>query len=199
MTCGEFWLNALGVDNLHQWPNRDQSVWTDFETTVINAGTTDGQTPTETISEVWLALIHSANGHIYFIDSWNPSFREDAVFENSAMVNAIAVLNQQIKALASQLNSASLPSLVTAASSNTAAPVDLMVKGRGTSLYVFSAISRGGTAVATFEIAGMTGNGVANVVDENRTIEIVAGRFSDAFVANGVHIYRVDLSDATCP
>lgn len=53
--------------------------------------------------------------------------------------------------------------------------------------------------MATFEIAGMTGNGVANVVDENRTIEIVAGRFSDAFVANGVHIYRVDLSDATCP
>jgi hypothetical protein len=72
------------------------------------------------------------------------------------------------------------------------------VKANGTSLYVFSAISRAGTSTASYAISGMTGSGVANVVGESRTINIVAGKFSDAFAANGVHIYRIDLSTATC-
>jgi hypothetical protein len=198
VTCGQFWLNASGVDNLHQWSNRNQAVWTDIETTVIGAGTTDGPTPVQTASEVWLSLIHSANGIIYFIDSWVPSFREDAIFETVPMVTAVTALNQQIKSLAPELNSATLPNIVTAASSNSAAPVDTMVKANGTSLYVFSAISRTGTATATFAVSGMTGNGVATVVGENRTLNIVSGGFSDAFAANGVHIYQIDLSAATC-
>jgi hypothetical protein len=63
---------------------------------------------------------------------------------------------------------------------------------------VFSAISRDGTATSKYAITGMTGNGVATVVGENRTIDIVAGTFSDTFAANGVHIYQIDLSTATC-
>jgi hypothetical protein len=198
VTCGEFWLNASGVDNLHQWSNRNQAVWTDFETTVIAADTTDGPTPVQTTSEVWLALIHSANGVIYFIDSWNPSFREDAIFETMPMVTAVTALNQQIKSLAPELNSATLPNLVAVTSSNAAAPIDTMVKANGTSLYVFAAISRKGTATGAFTVTGMTGNGVATVVGENRTIDIAAGGFSDAFAANGVHIYQIDLSAVTC-
>jgi hypothetical protein len=199
VTCGQFWLNAYGVDQLRMWSNRNQAVWTDFETTVISAGTTDGPTPAETVSEVWLALIHSANGILYFIDSWNPSFREDAIFENQAMVTAVTALNAQIKSLAPVLNSGTIPSLVTVTSSNTAAPVDTLVKAEGSTLYVFSAISRAGTATASYVIEGMTGSGVANVMGESRTIPVAAGRFSDAFAANGVHIYAIDLSAVTCP
>jgi hypothetical protein len=199
VTCGEFWLNALGIDNLHQWANRNQAAWTDFETTVINAGTTDGPTPVQTASEVWLALIHSANGVIYFIDSWNPSFREDAIFETPAMVTAVTALNKQITSLAPELNSATLPNMVTVTTtSDGGATVDTMVKANGTSLYVFSAISRDGTATSKYAITDMTGNGVATVVGESRTIDIVAGTFSDTFAANGVHIYQIDLSTATC-
>ncbi len=199
VTCGEFWLNAAGVDNLHQWANRNQAAWTDFETTVINAGTTDGPTPVQTTSEVWLALIHSANGIIYFIDSWNPSFREDAIFEsaNANMVTAVTALNQQVKSLAPELNSGNIPNLVTVTSSNSSASVDTMVKASGTSLYVFSAISRAGTATASYTINGMTGNAVATVVGENRSVTITAGKFSDTYAANCVHISKVYLSTAT--
>jgi hypothetical protein len=189
VTCGQFWLNAYGVDQLHMWSNRNQAVWSDFETTVISAGTTSGPTPAETVSEVWLALIHSANGILYFIDSWNPSFREDAIFENPAMVTAVTALNAQITSLAPVLNSGTIPDLVTVTSSNAAAPVDTLVKAKGSTLYVFSAISRTGTATASYAVSGMTGSGVATVVGENRTIPVVAGKFSDAFAANGVHIY----------
>jgi hypothetical protein len=198
VTCAQFWLNAFGVDRLHQWSNRHQAVWTDFETTVISAGSTAGPTPAQTVSEVWLALIHEANGVLYFIDSWKPSFREDAIFETPAMVTAVTALNQQIKSLAPELNSATLPGLVTVSSANTAVPVDTMVKANGTSLYIFSAVSRAGTTMASYVVKGMTGNGVAKVLGENRTLDVTAGTFSDSFAANGVHIYALDLSTVTC-
>jgi hypothetical protein len=199
VTCGQFWLNASGVDRLHQWSNRNQAAWTDFETTIISAGTTTGPTPTETVSEVWLALIHSANGICYFIDSWVPSFREDAIFENQPMVAAVTALDAQITSLAPELNSGTIPNLVTVTSSNTTAPVDTLVKARGTTLYVFSAISRAGATTASFVIEGVTGNGVATVVGENRTVPVTAGEFKDDFTANSVHIYTLDLATVTCP
>jgi hypothetical protein len=198
MVCGQFWLNAFGVDNLHMWSDRHQAVWTDFETTDISGGGF-GPTPVETASEVWLALIHDANGILYFIDVISPTFREDGIFENADMVTAVTALNQEIKTLAPELNSASIPSLVTVTSSNTSAPIDSMVKANGTSLYVFAAISRPGTATGSFEIEGMTGNGVATVVSESRTVAITGGKFTDAFAANGAHVYQIDLSKATCP
>ncbi len=197
-TCGQFWLNASGVDRLHQWANRNQAVWTDIETTIIGANTTTGPTPAQTVSEVWLSLIHSANGIVYFLDTWEPSFREDGIFKTMAMVTAVTALNAEIKSLAPELNSASLPNLVDVTSSSASAPIDTVVKANGTSLYVFSAISRAGTATGSYAIRGMTGRAVANVVGENRTIDVVAGKFSDGFAANGVHIYRIDLAAATC-
>jgi hypothetical protein len=199
VTCGQFWLNALGVDRIHQWSTHNQAAWTDFETTVIGAGSTSGPTPEQTVSEVWLALIHEANGVLYFIDSWNPSFREDAIFETPAMVTAVTALDQQIEALAPELNSATLPGLVKVSSMDASVPVDVMVKANGTTLYVFSAVSRAGTTTATFTVEGMTGHGTAKVIGESRTVDVAAGSFSDAFAANGVHIYELDLSTVTCP
>ncbi len=184
---------------MHQWSNRNQAAWTDFETTVIAADTTTGPTPTQTVSEVWLALIHEANGVVYFLDTWNPSFREDGIFADAAMVTAVTTLNAQIKSLAPQLNSGSIKSLVTVESSASAVPVDTMVKATGTTLYVFSALSRAGTAPASYTIEGMTGDGVATAIGESRSIPVKAGKFSDAFAANGVHLYSIDLSAVTCP
>jgi hypothetical protein len=197
-TCGQFWLNASGVDRLHQWSNRNQAVWTDIETTVIAVNTTTGPTPAQTRSEVWLSLIHSANGITYFIDTWNPSFREDGIFASSSMVAAVTTLNQQITSLAPELNSASIPGLVEVTSSNASAPVDMMIKARGTTIYIFSAVSRAGTTTGSFTIDGLTGTGVANVVGENRTVSVSAGKFTDNFAANDVHIYQVDLAAIRC-
>jgi hypothetical protein len=198
MVCAEFWLNAQGVDNLHGWSTRGQAVWTDFETTDIS-GTGNGPTPIETASEVWLALIHEANGILYFIDLITPTFREDGIFADPAMVTAVTALNKEITSLAPELNSATIPNLVTVSSSSSAAPIDIMVKAHGFTLYVFSAISRAGTATGSFSIQGMTGNAVATVVNESRTVMVEAGKFSDAFAANGAHVYTIDLSTATCP
>jgi hypothetical protein len=197
-TCGQFWLNGFGIDRLHTWSNRGQAVWSDFETTVIGAGTTTGPTPVQTRSEVWLGLIHGANGILYFIDSWNPSFREDAIFETPAMVTAVTALDQEIATLAPELNSATIPSFVSVSSSSASAPIDTMVKANGSKLYVMSAIARAGTAMGTFTIAGMTGSAVATVLGESRTVNVTKGRFTDTFAQNDVHVYVIDLSTATC-
>ncbi|HXU06449.1 MAG TPA: hypothetical protein VN903_36085 [Polyangia bacterium] len=199
MTCGQFWLNAFGVDRLRSWSNRGQAVWTDFETTTINAGTSSGPTPAQVRSEVWLALIHGANGVTYFVHTWEPTFREDGIFANTTMVSAVKTLNQQVKSLAPVLNSANVPNVVSVASSTSAAPVDLMTKAQGQVLYVFAAIARSGTATGTFTIAGMTGAATATVVGESRTVDVVAGKWSDDFAANGAHIYEIDLTGARCP
>jgi len=198
VTCAEFWLNAHGVDQLHSWSTRGQAVWTDIETMTIAAGTTTGPTPQETRSEVWLSLIHGANGITYFLDTWNPSFREDGIFADPAMVSAVTALNQQVKTLAPVLNSADIPNLVTVSSSNPDAPIDLMVKARGQTLYLFAAISGPGSTTAGFLIDGMSGSAVVTALGENRTLAVTAGSFGDAFAANDVHIYEIDLTTATC-
>ena len=198
VTCGEFWLNAFGVDRLHTWSNRGQAVWTDIETTVIGAGTTTGPTPQQTKSEVWLSIIHGANGIAYFVDTWQPSFREDGIFADSAMVSAVTALDAQILALAPELNSASIPNLVTASAPDASPPVDILVKAHGTSIYVVAAVSRTGATSGSFTLKGVTGSGTAQVVGENRTVPITHGAFSDPFAANAVHIYRIDFAAIAC-
>ena len=198
VTCGQFWLNAFGIDRLRDWSTHGQALWTDIETTSIAAGSTSGPTPQQTKSEVWLALIHGANGITYFVDTWNPSFREDGIFANSTMVAAVTTLNRQIQSLAPELNSASIPNLVSVAPTNSATPIDVMVKANGTKLYVLAAIARAGISSASFSIAGMTGNGSAIVNGESRSLPVTAGKFSDNFAANDVHIYEIDLASAVC-
>jgi hypothetical protein len=198
MTCGQFWLNAFGVDRLHQWSNRGQAVWTDLETTTIAAGTSSGPTPAQVRSEVWLSLIHGANGVTYFVHTWEPTFREDGIFANPTMVATVKALNRDVKSLASVLNSANVSGVVSVASSNSAAPVDVMVKAQGQTLYVFAAIARAGTTTGTFTVAGMTGDATATVVGEGREAAVVGGQWVDDFAANAVHVYRVDLVGARC-
>jgi hypothetical protein len=191
-------LNAFGIDRLHQWSTRNQAAWTDIETTIIAAGTTAGPTPAQTRSEVWLALIHGANGLTYFIDTWNPSFREDGIFADSAMVAAVTALNHQIASLAPALNSASIPDLVTVSSSNPAVPIDLMVKAKGQTLTIFAAASRTGATRASFVVKGLAADGSVTVVGESRIIDLASGKLADDFATNDVHIYQLDLSTVTC-
>jgi hypothetical protein len=80
-----------------------------------------------------------------------------------------------------------------------AVTIDTMAKVNGTTLYIFAAVSQPGSTMASFRIAGMTGDAMATVVGESRTVPVTAGAFSDSFAANGVHIYALDLATVTCP
>ena len=92
------------------------------------------------------------------------------------MVTAVTALNQQMKTLAPELNSADIPNLVAVSSSNPDAPIDLMVKAQGQTLYIFAAIAGPERPPGGFPIEGMSGDGSATVLGENRTFTVTAGR-----------------------
>jgi hypothetical protein len=114
------------------------------------------------------------------------------------MVSTVTALNGQIKSLAPELNSASIPGVVSVTSSNPSAPIDFAVKVYHSEVYIFAAISRPGTADGTFTIAGLSGSGSADVLDENRSANVSDGRFSDSFASNAVHLYKIELNENAC-
>jgi hypothetical protein len=194
--CSPFDRNALGVDRLRRWSTHNQAVWTWIEASRM--GRDSGPTPAQIRSEVWLSLIHGADGIGYFVDTWFPSFKEDGIFNTPELVTAVARLNQEIKSLAPELNSANIPNLADVTSADHSVAVDTMVKASGSSIYLFAAVSGDGTTTASYSIRGMSGNADAAVLSENRTVKVAAGQFSDEFAANGVHIYKIDLASVTC-
>ena len=118
------------------------------------------------------------------------------------MIAAVTALNQQIKMLAPELNSADIPNLVIG--QQLESPTRRSTDGQGARARRCTSsrpISRPGTADRGIpQVAGMTGDGNADRRGrEPHRRSISAGAFADAFAANDVHIYEIDLTAATCP
>ncbi|MDI2033929.1 hypothetical protein [Paenarthrobacter nitroguajacolicus] len=137
---------------------------------------------------VWSSLIHGARGIIYF----NHSFGGDCVTQHvlrdcpGEVRPAVTAVNQQITSLAPVLNAPFLDGATTASG-----PVDHATKLYDSGVYVFAGANKstGGTATFTLKCGGST----AVVIDENRTIPIVDGTFTDSFAdGNAVHLYSIE-------
>jgi hypothetical protein len=147
--------------------------------------------PAEITSAVWHSLIAGARGVIYFNHSFGgPCISHHALREPCyASVRAeVANTNARVTRLAPALNAPFADGLV-----STTAPVEHMAKYSGGQFYVFAgARNAEGAPNATFS-APCVGNATATVLDENRTIPISNGVFTDSFAdGNSVHIYRID-------
>jgi hypothetical protein len=185
---GNLWYVAQGIDRLRSAVGDAKPVWCWIECTKIDANAPAKPTPAQVRSEVWMALIHGANGIGYFCHSWTPSFDEAALLHDTTMAAAVKSLNDQIQSLAAVLNGPTIKGEVSVGSSNAAVPVDLLVKRSGGATYVFAAAMRNGSTTATFTV--LTGTS-AEVLGEGRSIAIGGGTFSDGFGAYGVHLYRI--------
>lgn len=64
-------------------------------------------------------------------------------------------------------------------------------KRHGEDLYVFAVPMRVGSVEGTFSLAGITGRFEAEVIGEQRVVEVVDGRFSDVFEIYQIHHYRI--------
>jgi hypothetical protein len=186
---GKLWYVAMGVDRLHVCTSNAKPVWCWIETTKIDSTSAAKPTPAQVKSEVWMALIHGADGIGYFCHSWTPSFDEAALLHDAAMLAAVSNLNGQIRSLAPVLNGPSITNLVTVVSTNPAVPIDFMVKQLGGTTYVFSVAMRPGATAGVFTLPFGSN---AHVIGESRRIPIVGGTFTDSFTSYGVHLYRID-------
>jgi hypothetical protein len=186
---GKLWYVAQGVERLVKWSEGKKIIWNCVECTRIGASTK--ATPEQVRSEVWMALIHGSKGLIYFVHEWKPKFCEWALLEDPPMLEAVTALNKQIKELAPVLNSATVEKGVTVESSNAEVPVATMVKKHGGATYLFAVAMREGETKATFALAGLPAQAKAEVLGENRSVDVKDGSFQDAFKAYGVHLYRL--------
>lgn len=137
---------------------------------------------------VWSSLIHGARGIIYF----NHSFGGDCVTQHvlrdcpGEAQSTVTAVNKQIHDLAPILNAPFLDGATTASG-----PVDLATKLHNSKLYIFAGANKNTGGAATFAVK--CGGSTAVVIDENRTIPMVKGTFTDTFAdGNAVHLYSIE-------
>jgi hypothetical protein len=188
--AGRLWLVADGVSRLQKWTDDHKPVWNCIECTHISNPRVK-PTPRQVKAEVWMSLVRGSRGLIYFGHQFQPKFIEAGLLEDKEMAAAVGALNKQVRELAPVLNSPTVTDAVTVKSSAAAVPVEALVKRRDGATYVFAVGMRDGKTTSTFTVAGLTGGAKAEVLGEERTVEVRDGLFSDEFGAWDVHLYRI--------
>ena len=146
--------------------------------------------PAEVRAAVWHSIIAGARGIIYFNHSFNGPNPSHHVLRDPAYAAVRAFVrstNQLITQLAPVLNAPFADGFATADPS-----VRTMTKFHQDKYFVFAGSTENRASTPTMSLTGF-GSGTATVIDENRTIPISNGRFSDSFEdGNAIHIYRID-------
>jgi hypothetical protein len=187
--AGKLWFVADGVSRLRKWSDDRKVVWNCVECTrVSNPDAT--ATPQQVRAEVWMSLVRGSRGLIYFAHQFKPKFIEAGLLADEAMLAKITETNKQIHRLAPVLNSPSVAGGV-AVTSPAEVPVESVVKRYGGAVHVFAVGMRDGKATATFAVAGMKGRTKAEVIDEDRTVDVNDGMFRDTFQPWDVHLYKI--------
>jgi len=185
---GKLYKVAEGVDRLRKWGEGKKVVWNCIEASRIGNETAKPSAK-QVRSEVWMSLIHGSTGLIYFVHQFKPKFVEASLLEDADLLAGVTALNQQIQSLAPALNSPTILNAATVRTSDSEAPVDLLVKRQGDSTWVFAAAMREKGTKASFDVRGAKGS--AEVLGENRTIALRDGKFDDEFRPYDVHLYRI--------
>jgi hypothetical protein len=186
--AGKLWMVADGVTRLRQWSKDEKPIWSCIETTRIsneNAIATPGQVR----AEVWMAIVRGARGIIYFCHQFEPRFIEAGLLAEPEILAAVTKTNKQITQLAPILNSPTISNAVTV-QSPAETPVEAICKRKGAT-YIFAVAMRGKETKAVFQLQGVPAGTEIEVIDEDRTLLIEDGKFSDTFSAWGVHLYKV--------
>jgi hypothetical protein len=142
--------------------------------------------PDQIEGAVWNAIIHGAAGISYFQHNNNGCGNYSILECGATLTNKITSIDAQVTRLAPVINTQSYvwnfgPGLATS------------LKTSGGYAYIF-AMTDGSTGSKTFTLpAGVSGN--VEVVDENRTIAVSGGKFTDSFPAEYTHhIYRIAVN-----
>lgn len=146
--------------------------------------------PEQIEGAVWAAVIHEARGIAYFQHSNDATCSGYSLVDcDQARQDAVRSVNAKVTALAPVINT---QSFIWNFNSGT----DTMLKTYQGDAYIFAGVGLAQKAgQKTFTLpAGVHGTTVT-VVDENRTIPVTAGKFTDSFAAESSHhIYKVSIS-----
>jgi hypothetical protein len=187
---GGIGLEAVGkgVDNLRGWSDFKKPVVADIEAS--NIDNTTRPSPAQIKAEVWLALTHGAAGIQYFCHRFSPTFSETDCLDDKPTANALPGINHQVSELARVLNT---PSVSNGVSFKSDDPVDLMLKRQGDVTYLFVVQIRNTSTKVMFQLERFPPAASAEVLGENRTLEVKNGIFADDFGAYAVHLYKISV------
>ena len=155
--------------------------------------------PAEIEAAVWHSIIAGAEGVIYFNHSFggpNPTFDSLSDPAYAEVRAAVTETNALIDQLSPIIFSPFDDGFVSVNST-----VRAMSKYYDGEHYVFAGATVNGTATApdTFTLQGID-DGTAIVINENRSIAIVDGQFSDTFAdGNAIHIYHITTDNPLPP
>jgi hypothetical protein len=186
--AGKLWMVADGVTRLKKW-NDGKPVWNCIECTHVSNPKAKA-TPQQVKAEVWMSLVRGSRGIIYFVHQFQPQFIEAGLLADQEMLTGVTAINQQIHELAPLLNSPDVPGL-SATSSSADVPVEAMFKRSGEDRYVFAVGMRDGRATCDFQLPDLAEPARAEVLGEDRRLDVQDGRFSDKFEPWDVHLYRI--------
>jgi len=146
-------------------------------------------TPRHIRAEVWMALTGGATAVGYFTHIWKPAYKQFGVPEENR--KALAEINGRLARLAPAILGKRIDGTATAAEDGV--KVDAIFREADGARYVFAVNydeRQKGTDV-TFAVAGAADGAAVEVIDEDRTLRIQGGRFTDRFDPLAVHLYRV--------
>jgi hypothetical protein len=184
------WYVPKGVDRLTGWTKSAKPIWCCIEASHISRPGSK-VTPEQLRAEVWMALIKGARGLIYFVHQFEPTFREASLLDDPELLAAVTAVNRQIAALAPVLNGPTITEGASAVAEPAEVPVALMVKTHDGATYGFAATLRDRKTKVTVRLPGLSGRARAEVLGEDRAVDVSDGVVRDDFNGFGVHLYKV--------
>jgi hypothetical protein len=181
---------AKGLDRLAKFTGGQKPLWFIVE---VNRFTRDNETdsrsptPEEVKTQMWMAIVHGARGLTFFCHSWYKTSTWGRI--EPEMRAGLTKTNAEIHALAKVLNS---PTVADGAKVATTlgSRVDTMVKQLDGATYVFAVNMYRKAEKPTITVKG-AGDGAAEVLFEERTVEVKGGKIVDDFAPYAVHRYRM--------
>jgi hypothetical protein len=195
----DLWMVPKGVDSLQSWSNYQKPVMAWIECTDIGDGAGGKPTVAQVKTEVWMSIIHGADGYGYFCHAGFPSnVNPQAVLSDGPMVAGITEVNNQVTSLARVLNTPDVKGRVSVSSSNGAVPIDILVKEYQGGLYIFAVTMRPGAVSGTFTVNSPP-PGTATVLGESRSLTVSGGTFTDTFGSYAYHLYQIGGTPVNIP
>jgi hypothetical protein len=183
-------LVAKGVQRLVEWTRGERIVWAILECSRIH-NVNHKPTAKQVRAQAWMALIHGARGIVWFVHQFDPNFVEASALEDPDLLAAMTAVNRQIHELAPVLNSPTVKDGARVRSSDEKAPIAVTTKRHGGATYVFAVAMANARSRGSFEFPALPDGATAEVIGEDRKLDIKAGKLADDFDGYAVHLYRI--------
>lgn len=179
-------LIGVGTARMKRWAKDGQKVWAVIGVTAIG-DPKRAPSPADIKSQVWMALVHGADGIVYFMTQFVPKFDQAAIFKRPKALAAFTAQNKLIQELAPVLNSPTVRGGVTSSTKD----VSVMAKSFGGARYVFAVSKKNQPLRATLTL-GKSAKSATRLDRDRKQVPIKGRTIEEDFAPYGVTLLRIE-------